>query len=312
MKIAYLILAHKEPAQLRRLTDRLVGSGDVYIHLDQKTDFKAFCDRFGAHPRVYISQRFKVWWAGFSMIKAYMHLFEAAYSAPEGYDRFVLMTGQDYPLMTSEEIVVEFEKNPETEYVMAYNLATSTVPTDKNKVLKRWYLDVPVFSSALWAKLWHGISYRVLTKPWTGRRLSVPLGGKMVDPYFGQMLSSFTRQGVELLLRTYKTDKAFNRKMKRVFAQVELYWQTVIFNSNLREKTVQGGKEHEITEHFGWAPHHYHNYDVDTSVYTEEDFEQLKNCGYMFCRKVVPGVSDGLMDKIDGWLNEKENIARSK
>lgn len=310
MKIAYIVLAHKDPKQLRRLTDHLTKSGDVYVHLDKKTDFREFCEQFGAHPRVYISQKFSVWWAGWSMIKAYMHLMEIAYTAPEGYDRFVLMTGQDYPLMTANEIKTEFEKCKDVEFVMAYNLAMSPVPTDCNKVLKRWYLDVPLFSGKLWLKCWRGFAYRFLTQPWKRKSVKVPLGGKEVDPYFGQMLSSFTRDGIELLLRTYHTDKAYNARMKRIFASVELYWQTVIFNSPLRGKTVQGGAEHEITEHFGWAPHHYHSYIVDTSVYDENDFEELKNCGYMFCRKVVQGKSDGLMDKIDGWLNEKETTDR--
>ena len=307
MKIAYLILAHKDPKQLRRLADHLLKSGDVYVHLDKKTDFKSFCDEFGVHPRVHILQSVSVWWAGWSMIRAYMHLMEIAFTAPENYDRFVLMTGQDYPLMTAKEIVQAFEKSPETEFVMAYNITTSTIATDKNKVLKRWYLDVPLFRGKLWAKAYLGATFRLISRPFTGKNIRVPLGGKPVDPYFGQMLSSFTRKGLELLLTTYKTDKAFNRRMKRAYAAVELYWQTVIFNSELRKNTVQGGEEHEITEHFGWAPHHYHNYDVDTSVYTEADFEELKNCGYMFCRKVVPGASDGLMDRIDEWIYEKEN-----
>jgi hypothetical protein len=195
---------------------------------------------------------------------------------------------------------------------MAYNIATSTIATDKNKVLKRWYLDVPLFRCKLWSRAYLGLAYRLISRPFTGKNLKVKLDGKDVDPYFGQMLSSFTRDGATLVLKTFKTDKVFNRRMKRAYAAVELYWQTVIFNSKLRPRAVQGGKEHEITEHFGWAPHHYHNYDVDTSVYLEKDFEELKSSGYMFCRKVVPGVSDGLMDKIDGWIYEKENLNRNK
>lgn len=298
MKIAYLMLAHKDHEQIKRLASLLAKTGDCYIHLDKKSDRSVFESTLAPVEGLTLLSKYSVSWAGWSMVQAYLYLMDHAYASDKQYDRFVFMTGQDYPLMPDEQILQEFSENPDVEYVMAYNIATSTIPTDKNKILKNWYLDTP-FRSRFLQRAYKSLMYRCITKPFSGKQLKVKLGGEYVDPYFGQMLSSFTRKGADLLLQTYKYDKVFNKKMKRVYAAVEIYWQTVIFNSPLRKNTVQGGEEHEITEHFGWAPHHYHNYDVDTSVYTEKDFEELKNSGYMFFRKVVPGISDALMDKID-------------
>jgi len=42
MKIAYLILAHKDPAHIGRLTRALSDSGDVYIHIDSRFDEDTF------------------------------------------------------------------------------------------------------------------------------------------------------------------------------------------------------------------------------------------------------------------------------
>ena len=232
------------------------------------------------------------------MVKAYMLLLEQAFNSPENYDRFVMLTSEDYPLMSNERIIEEFEKNREVEYVMAYNIATSTIPTDKDKVLRRWYFDCP-FRTRFFQRAYRSLMYRIFTQNFKSKQLKVSLGGRLVDPYFGQMHSAFTPRGLGLLLDVYKNDKPFNKKMKKVHAAVELYWQTVIFNSELRVNTVQGGREHEITEHFGWAPLHYHNYDVYTSVYTEKDFDEVMGSGYMFCRKTVLGVSDKLVEMID-------------
>lgn len=298
MKIAYLMLAHKDPEQIKRLTERLSKTGDCYIHLDKKSNKRNFDEILRDDPGVTVLSRYSVSWAGWSMVQAYLYLLDYAYSADKNYDRFVFMTGQDYPLMTDTRIIEEFSKNSDVEYIMAYNIRTSTIPTDKNKILKNWYFDVP-FKNRFLRRCYLSFMYRFVTKPFNSKKLQVCYNGKYVDPYFGQMLSAFTRSGAELILHTYKTDKKFNKKMKLVHAAVEIYWQTIIFNSPLRKNTVQGGEEHEITEHFGWAPLHYHNYDVDTSIYTEEDFEELKSSGYMFFRKVVPGISDTLMDKID-------------
>ena len=306
MKIAYIFLVHKDPKQIKRLIDSISETGDFYIHVDKKSDFASFENEFRDYSNVFFTtKRYSVWWAGFSMIKGYMAGLLDAFGSDKGYDRFVFMTGQDYPLMTNAQILEEFENNRSTEYIMAYNIATSTIPTDKNKILKNWYFDF-FFNSSFLARCYRSFMYRVITKNFTREELRVPLNGKLVDPYFGQMLSAFTREGTELILDTYLHDKKFNKVMKKVHAAVESYWQTIIFNSPLRKNTVQNGEEHEITEHFGWAPLHYHNYDVDTSVYTAKDFEELKNSGYMFCRKVVLGVSDELMDLIDEMRNEKK------
>ncbi len=308
MKIAYIFLVHKDAKQIKRLIDAITDTGDFYIHVDKKSDIAPFKKELGSYNNVYFtSKRYSVWWAGFSMIKGYMQGLFDAYNSTIKYDRFVFMTGQDYPLMTNNQILKEFKNHKNTEYVMAYKIATSTIPTDKNKILKKWYFD-SFFNNQFLNKCYKSFMYRVITKHFTRKELQVPLNNKLVDPYFGQMMSAFTREGTKLILDTYLHDKKFNKVMKRVHAAVEIYWQTIIFNSHLRKNTIQNGEEHEITEHFGWAPLHYHNYDVDTSIYTAEDFNELKNCGYMFCRKVVPGISDDLMDLIDTMRKEKETL----
>ena len=312
MKIAYILLVHKDPDQILRLVKSLGETGDFYINVDKKSKFEPFEETFTGIDNVYfLKRRINVTWAGWSMVKGYMELLNLAYNSDKRYDRFVFLTGQDYPLMTNGEIISEFESHRDTEYVMAYNIVTSTVLTDKNKVLKKWYLDNP-FRSRFLQRAYKSVTYRLITKRFQRKEINVKLGGKLVPPYFGQMLSAFTREGAKLILNTYLNDRAFNKRMKTAFAAVEIYWQTIIFNSELRKNTIQNGEEHEITEHFGWAPLHYHHYDVDTSVFTEEDFEEIKNSGFMFFRKVSPSVSSKLMDKVDILRNEKENFNCSK
>lgn len=299
MRIAYLLMAHKDPNQVKRLVESLQDSGDFFIHIDKKSDLSEFTKAIGENKKVfYADKRIRVNWAAWSMTEVYLNLLAQAYNSDKQYDRFVFMTGQDYPLMTNEQIVEEFSAHKDVEYVMAYKISTSTIPTDKNKVLKKWYFENP-FNNKFLRRCWFSFTYRVLTKLSNRKTTKIPLGGKLVDSYFGQMLSAFTRDGAKLLVDVFQNDKKYNKVMKHVHASVEHYWQTIIFNSDLRSKTIQGGAEHEITEHFGWAPLHYHHYYVDTSVFTIEEYDEIKDCGHMFFRKVVPGKSDSLMDAID-------------
>ena len=304
MKIAYLIQSYKDPQMLLRMVNALTGSGDFYVYIDKKTDIKSFASLLKNYSNVhFINKRKKISWAGFSVAESFLELLNTAYNQKKLYDRFVFLTGQDYPLMSNEEIINFFSHNKDVEFIMAYNIATSPIPTDKQKLTKRWCLDSP-FKNKFLTRCYKSFAYRFITKPFEFYDYQVELGGKKVDPYFGQMLSAFTREGANLLLNTYLNDKAYNKRMKHVHAPDEIYWQTVIFNSPIRKNTVQNGEEHEITEHFGWAPLHYHNYDVETSVYTADDFEKLKKCGYMFCRKVLSDKSEKLLDLIDEYRNK--------
>lgn len=310
MKIAYLILAHKDPEHLARLAERLSKTGDSFIHIDKKSDISKFESRLKNIRGVYLEKdRFLVSWGGWSMVKAYMKLLKKSLESQEYYDRIVLMTGEDYPLMSDTEILLEFEKNPTVEYIMAYKVTTSRLDSDRNKIEKKWFFDFPLKNVFL-TKVYRRIMYYCISVPFRFNIKTVQLNGKEADFFFGQKLSAFTRDSAELILKIYSEDKKFNKTMKRVYAPDELYWQTIIFNSKFRINTIQNGKEHEVTDHFGFAPLHYHNYDKEVVVYNENDFEELKSSGYMFFKKAQTGVSDKLLDKIDEWRNEKENTDR--
>lgn len=299
VKIAYLLMAHKDPGQILRLVNSLSDSGDFFIHIDKKSDIQPFREALADNTNVFfMDHRIRVNWAGWSMTAVYLELLEMAFKHPNTYDRFVFLTGQDYPIMTNQQILEEFDSHRNVEYIMAYQISNSTIPTDKNKILKRWYFENP-FNNRFLRRCWASFHYRFITRFSDRKTLLVPLGGQLVEPFFGQMLSAFTREAAELLIKVYRTDKAYNKVMKQAHASVEEYWQTVIFNSPLRPNTVQGGAEHEMCEHFGFAPLHFHTYDDNCSEYTHEDYNDIVSSGYMFFRKAVPGKSDKLLDMID-------------
>src|ERR1700730_3570433 len=97
--IAYLILAHTDPIQLRRLMKRLENDEAVfYLHVDGKANIDAFKRATeDINPVYFCEPRSKVTWAAFSVVEATLRLLEAAL-AREGStcNRFVLLSGADY------------------------------------------------------------------------------------------------------------------------------------------------------------------------------------------------------------------------
>ena len=78
MKIAYLILAHTDPYQLKRLIQALSVEGQVsfYVHIDARKDLSVFKEEVSSLSNVYfLRERKKIYWAGFSICEAEKLLF---------------------------------------------------------------------------------------------------------------------------------------------------------------------------------------------------------------------------------------------
>jgi len=91
MKIAFLILAHKEPVQVARLVEVLSTDGDqVLVHLDRAASQAGFQDL------PVIAERHAVTWGGFGMIRAT----NALLAASAAFDFAYLLSGQCFPLQS--------------------------------------------------------------------------------------------------------------------------------------------------------------------------------------------------------------------
>jgi hypothetical protein len=112
MRIACLMMAHKEPAQIERLLNKFDNAGfDIYIHLDKKSDFNEFAF-LAQRPRVYfIRNRTKVRWASYSFVQAVLLSFKEILESGRAYDFISLMSGQDYPIKPVSELYTFLQQN---------------------------------------------------------------------------------------------------------------------------------------------------------------------------------------------------------
>jgi core-2/I-Branching enzyme len=121
MKIAYLILAHNTPRHLSRLVAALSSeSSGFFIHLDRKSNEEDFRNIEG--PGVHLAEeRVAVYWGDFSQVEATLLILRAALADPRDFDRFVLLSGSDYPLRSASFIEQFFARNADKEFI---NLVT--------------------------------------------------------------------------------------------------------------------------------------------------------------------------------------------
>ena len=120
-KHAYLIMAHRNWDQLKILLTLLDDSrNDIFLHIDKKNyppqniieDFAGVLQ----HTTVYFVESINVSWGGYSVVAAEIILLKAAIKMYH-YDYYHLLSGQDLPLKTQNEIHSFFDQHHGEEFI---------------------------------------------------------------------------------------------------------------------------------------------------------------------------------------------------
>ena len=114
MRLAYLVLAHAYPEQLKRLIGRLTHEqADFYIHVDLKTDITPFMSIASSNNNVqFVTDRVRVNWGGYTIVQATLNGIKEILASGKQYDYITLLSGQDYPIKTTAAIHSFFAAHP--------------------------------------------------------------------------------------------------------------------------------------------------------------------------------------------------------
>lgn len=107
LRVAYLLLAHKDFTQVSRLIKAIYSPNHVYvIHVDARnTQLRSELSEFAKqYPNVALLARsFAVYWGGIEMIYATLESAFALLDAAD-WDFMVNLSGQDYPICSDREL----------------------------------------------------------------------------------------------------------------------------------------------------------------------------------------------------------------
>lgn len=127
MDLNYLILAHKNPGQLRRLVSRLNCDGVVfYIHIDIRVDILPFREAFKGFTQVkFVEPREASGWGQIGMVKATLNGLERIIGDKcKGY--VILLSGQDYPIRSNQQIKEYLETREGMNFISAFKFPHPT------------------------------------------------------------------------------------------------------------------------------------------------------------------------------------------
>jgi len=186
---AFLILAHEDELMLTRLVNRLASVGQVFVHIDGKTDISRW--QFNDENCTVLRRRVPVFWGTWSIVEATMLLMEEALSEST-IDRFTLISGTHYPIVSNEVLAQKARSSGNVIAArMAPNMADGSRPVSE---YERRYLRTRRPNGS-WAKVKNGLANRI---PWQG-----PLDWESVCPATGMRAGSaywsFQRDAAEYL-----------------------------------------------------------------------------------------------------------------
>lgn len=283
LKHAYLILAHHNFGQLKKLLTLLDDErNDIYIHIDRKAHIseKELDDLSRAVTKANLewTERIKVTWGGYSLVKAEYILLSAAVKKPHQY--YHLISGADLPIKSQDEIHSFFSEHPENEFINFHR----DVPTD-------YWIDTRIREYHFFQEI-------------IGRRTeSVPTFLLRLDEYSLSIQKKLGINRVKDNSKIYKGSQWFSithdmalyilsrrREMKKLLryglAADELLVQTLVMASPFRQRVICNGKR--AIDWKRGSPY----------IWRMEDFDYLMNSEALWARKFDEQVDNDIIEAI--------------
>jgi hypothetical protein len=226
MRIAYLILAHDNPAHLRRLIQRLASpESSFFVHIDAKSNVARFA---GLNAAVtFCERRVNCAWGDISLVEATLELMRCASAAPAGFDRFVLLSGACYPLQTPKYIKDFFERNRATEFIEVFGLPNVEFKKPLDRLSRFSIRKGKPLARVRWRL------QQLLNIVMPPRDYERALAGR--EPVCGSQWWCLSGDAVRHVLDVTVNEPALYRFCKYVDCPDEFYFQVLLWNSRFKK-----------------------------------------------------------------------------
>lgn len=299
---AYLILAHKNLNQLRKLIELLDDSrNDIFVHVDSKlSDFNPdeWKKVVSKSSLIFLPDRIRVNWGGVSIMRAEILLLKAATSTNR-YDYYHLLSGMDLPLKTQDQIHRFFDANLGNEFINLWEFKKSNLSRFS------YYTIFPEgeskFRTRIVNHIFKGLQMAV------GFRINRGIEFRMGSQWFS-ITDDLARYVVE------KEDW-----LEKVFRHTstcdEIFLPTLVCNSTFRNN-LYDPKVVKSQRDVNMSNMRFIDWTRGESVrhpwtFREEDYDLLMGVDHMWARKFDENVDSVIIDRIYYTLKKQasENLA---
>lgn len=295
MNIAYLISAHTDAPQLKRLIEALHKDAHYFVHIDKKSDIEPFTSIIAGDNIHFIDERIDVRWGTILEVEYQMALIKAALDHPVQFDRIFFLSGMDYPLWTCDHITEWLERQKKKEILQGIDMTTSAICDEQQELYTtaRPFYKLPI--SNKWNQRLSIASRMALKTVKRKKRLFLPNGWHL---FKGSAWWCISQELATYIYKVYSTDEDLREYFLDSFGQAETLIQTIAFNSEqwADRCIITRGSYPGLA---ALTPLHHIIYEPVIKVMDETDYDMLMESGKMFTRKLVSGTSDKLIERLE-------------
>ena len=269
------MLVHKNEKQIERLISHLSKDFDVYVHIDKRTNIE-----INKRKNVFVYKTYKTYWGSYNQIMATLFLLKTAYE--KHYDRYILISGQDLPLVKNSEINNFFEAN-NNEYIdISKTPRKDRHPKHTIERLTGYYINRKYDKT--------NQKYKILFRL---RRKAFYIFGRLFprkikyELYGGSNWTNYTHDCVKKILIYLENDNEYIKRYKWTDCADEIFFQTIIHqlkginivNDDLRYVDWESGPE-------------------KPRILREVDYEKIERTKALFGRKFDETIDNNIIEKI--------------
>lgn len=265
LRIAFLIMAHKDPEQIGMLIDRLRHSDfDFYIHLDKKINFSNFAYLEQPEKVFFTKTRIQVNWAAFSFTTAIYKCMEEILNGTVHYDFIQVMSAQDYPIKPTNGIHRYFSTQRENNFISFENNDSDWWQHAKGRINK-YHLTNYKFPGRYKVQF-------LMNLLLPARKFPLPF-----TLYGGPRASWFTlnHDCAVYLVKFLNDNPKLTRFCKFTWGSDEFLFQTIIMNSNYATTVLN-----DQINYIDWS-----GGGSNPKIITDQDFDKLMKSDKLFARK---------------------------
>ncbi|MFM6155283.1 MAG: beta-1,6-N-acetylglucosaminyltransferase [Sphaerospermopsis kisseleviana] len=263
LKIAYLVLAYQDPIQLERLVRAIDYQSHIFIHLDKKTNIDKYIHLADMKSVDFISERIKIYWGGFSIVKAVLNLIKFVLDSKENFSHLVLLSGTNYPIKPISTFHDFLQSNPDRQFIKLTHLNESPYPSQK-RLTKYWFMESlqPFYNDRFFRQVLQKLLHLGVTRK--------PINN--MSPAWGCSNWVITSECAVFILQYLEQNPIFMNFYKYAHSPDEHFFHTIIANSHFLEEA--GGFREDIR----WI-HEVSNTTVNFEgrIFVEDDYEFIED-----------------------------------
>jgi hypothetical protein len=280
MKIAHLILTHKNPGQLQRMLEAMKHPAfHFYIHLDKKTDRRAFAHLYDNESVFEIKNRTSVHWGGWGTIQATINGWEEIPIRNYGYINVI--SGQDFPIKSPVQIYDFFAQRKGKEFITIESIE-DTWKEAAPRVLRYHLIN--------WSLPGKFRLEKLVNKLLPPRKFPLPFAFVGRANWF-----TLTPAAIEYCLDFLKKNPKVVRYFKYCWGADEFIFSMILYHSHFRERIVNNVVYVDWTGQTQGHPR----------ILNSSDFDKLMASDKLFARKFDSNEDAAILDLLEQYIRRQ-------